>query len=153
FGVLQEFHDFPQLVFRFVDAGDVAKPYFHIVVGVNLRPAAGEGHDAAFRASHATEEKAPERDEEDDGDDPADDFSKPFVRCLASELDPCFLQVLEKFGILDADGHKWMAALRPTLHHTAHALLGHDDLLNRAVADAPLKVAIRNGFAAGHREI
>ena len=59
--VLQELDDLAQLVFGFVHAGDVPEPHLHVVVGVDLRAAARERHDAAFGAAHAAEEEAPER--------------------------------------------------------------------------------------------
>ena len=62
---LQELDDFLELLLGLVHAGDVAEAHLDVVVGVNLRAAAGERHDAAFGATHPAEEEAPERDEED----------------------------------------------------------------------------------------
>ena len=77
---LQELDDLPQLLFRLVDAGDVAEPHLHVVVGVDLRAAARERHHAALGAAHAPEEEAPQRDEEDERNDPAEDLADPAVR-------------------------------------------------------------------------
>ena len=63
--VLQELDDLLQLLFGLVDAGDVGEPHLHFVVGVDLRAAARERHDAAFGAAHPAEEEAPDADEED----------------------------------------------------------------------------------------
>ena len=58
--VLQELDDLLQLLLGFVDAGDVGEAHLHFVVGVDLRAAARERHDAAFGAAHAPEEEAPD---------------------------------------------------------------------------------------------
>src|SRR6476646_9160299 len=56
----------PRLVYFFglVDARDVGKAHLHFIIGVDLRAASGEGHDAAFGAADAAEEEAPEGDDE-----------------------------------------------------------------------------------------
>ena len=58
--VLQELDDLAQLVLRLVHARHVAEPHLHVVVGVDLRLAARERHDAAFGAAHPAEEEAPQ---------------------------------------------------------------------------------------------
>ena len=85
--VLQELDDLAQLVFGFVHARHVAEPHLDVVVGVDLRAAARERHDAAFGAAHAAEEEAPQRDEENQRNDPAEHFADPAVRRLAGVLD------------------------------------------------------------------
>ena len=94
--VLQELDDLAQLVFGFVDARHVAEPHLHVVVGVDLRAAAREGHHAAFGAAHPPEEETPERDEEDERDDPADHFGHPAVGRLAGVLDARLLEILDE---------------------------------------------------------
>ena len=73
-----------QLLLGLVDAGDVGEPDLHFVVGVDLRAAARERHDAAFGAAHAAEEEAPEADEEDQRHDPAEQLGQPAVGDLAA---------------------------------------------------------------------
>ena len=99
--VLQELDDFPQLVFGFIHARHIPEPHLHVVVGVDLRLAARERHDAAFGAAHAPEEEAPQPDEEDERDDPAEDFGNPAVGHFARVFDAALLEVFDQLGVLD----------------------------------------------------
>ena len=86
-GILQELDDLFQLVFRLVDARDIQKTHLHFIVRVDLRAAAGEGHHAAFRAAHSSEEESPDGDEEDQRENPAQHFRQPAAGHLARVLD------------------------------------------------------------------
>ena len=92
--VLQELDDLLQLVFGFVDAGDVGEAHLHLIVRVDLGAAARERHHAAFGAAHAAEEEAPDADEEEQRDDPAEQVRQPAVRELAGVLRPLRLRAL-----------------------------------------------------------
>ena len=77
---LQELDDLLQLFLGLVHAGHVAEPDLDVVVGVDLRAAPGERHDAAFGAAHPPEEEGPEPDDEDQRDDPAEHVGDPPAR-------------------------------------------------------------------------
>ena len=112
FGVLRNSTISAQLLFRFVHAGDVAELHLDVVVGVDLRAAARERHDAALGAAHAAEEEAPQRDEEEERDDPAEHLGDPAAGDLAGVLDAVLPRAPRRsFGILDADGGERLAAL------------------------------------------
>ena len=102
--VLEELDDLLQFFFRFVDAGDVREPNLHFIVGVNLRAAARERHDAAFRAAHPPEEEAPDADEEDERNDPAEKIGQPSIDGLARVLHALGFELLGELRIFDARG-------------------------------------------------
>ena len=85
--VLEELDDLLQLLLRFVDAGDIGEADLDFVVGVDLRAAPRERHDAAFGAAHAAEEEAPDGDEEEHRDHPAEELRQPACwqprRCIS----------------------------------------------------------------------
>ncbi len=98
----QELDDLPQLVLGLVDARDVGEPHLHLIVGVDLRAAAGEGHDAALGASHPAEEEPPQGHDEQHRDDPSQQVRHPAVHGLARELHALGLEILGELRILDA---------------------------------------------------
>ena len=97
--MLQEFDDFHQLFFGFVDAGHVAEAHLHVVLGVDLRLAARERHDAAFSAAHLPEEEAPEGNEKEQWNNPAQEFWQPAVHQLAAVLDAALLELGDERGV------------------------------------------------------
>ena len=151
--VLEEFDNFSQLVFRFVDAGHVSEPDFYIIVCIDLGAAASEGHDAPLGTTHTTKEETPERDQENDRDYPADQFGQPFIGRLAGELDARSFEVFNQLGIFNADRDERVRALRPTFHDPADPVVGDDDLLDGAVAHALLELAVGDRFASLHGEV
>ena len=73
-----------QLICGLVHARDVGEAHLDVVVGVDLRAAARERHDAALGAAHPPEEERPHPDDEDEREHPAEqDVGQPAVLQLA----------------------------------------------------------------------
>ena len=149
---LEELDDLAQFLLSLVHAGDVAEPHLHVVVRINLGAAAREGHDAAFGAAHAAEEEAPQGDQEDDRNDPAEQLRHPAAGDLAGVFDAVFLEVLQQLGILDAHGGEVPALFGGLLELPADPILGDGDLLDLALANEVLEVAVGNRLARLKRE-
>ena len=153
FGVFRNSTISLELLLGLVDAGDIRKPYLHVVIRIDLRLAAGERHDAALGAAHAAEEEAPQGDEEEDGDDPAEHLADPPAGHLAAVRDAVFLELLDELRILDPDGGEGARLLLALgLQRPAHAVVGDADVLHLAGAHRGLELAVGERLARLHRE-
>ena len=154
-GVLQELDDLSKLVLGLVHAGHVLEAHLHVIVGVDLRAAAREGHDAAFGPADAAEEEAPHGDQQHERDDPAEDLGQPAADRLAGVLDLVRVEVFDQLRILDARGDEEVRALPALALRVAKlavdGLVAHRGLDHLAVADERLELAVRD-LATGRRE-
>src|SRR5207237_10792104 len=127
--------------------------HLHVIVGVDLRLAARERHDAAFGAAHAAEKESPKADDEQQGNDPADDIGKPAVGDFAGVLDAVLLELLGELRVRDPDGGEGFRLLTADQFEEAtNAILGKRDLLDFSFADQGLEVAVGDRLAARELE-
>ena len=151
--VLQELDDLPQLVFGLVHARHVGKAHLDVVVGVDLRAAAGKRHHAAFGSAHAPEEETPQRHQQQQRDDPAEDFGQPAADDLAVVLDLVRFEVLNEFRVLDARRHEGVRPLSAFasgfLELAADDLIADRDLDDLVRAQQGLELAVGDRASAG----
>jgi hypothetical protein len=131
-----------ELLFGLVHAGHVGEPHLDFIVGVDLRAAAREGHDAAFRAAHAPEEEAPQPDEEQQRNDPAEEIGKPAVGELAGVLDAAGLELFGQLRILDARDRELPLLLGAVLERAPDQLIADRDLGDLAAFDQRFELRV-----------
>ena len=144
--VLEKLDDLLQLVFGFVDAGDVREPHLHLIVGVNLRAAPRERHHSAFGATHPPEEEAPDADEEHQRNDPTEQIGQPAVGHLALVFHTFGFELLDELRVFDPGrcellGRFWVV-VRGRVERAANALLGDRHLGDLAVPEQRLELAV-----------
>jgi hypothetical protein len=139
--VLQELDDLAELLLGLIDARHVPELHLDVRLGVDLRLAPGERHDAALRAAHTPHEERHDGHDEQEGQHPPQHFSER-ARQLALEPDLAGGQFLHELGVFDADRGEGHGLARPVLVSAPHVLRSDGDVRDLALRQKRLELGV-----------
>src|SRR5215472_9337281 len=96
----QEFNDFPQLLFGFIDAGYVLEGDLFLLHREQARAALTEGKSLISASLHLADHEVPERGEKSQGREIHQPAPAPTAHIFHRDIDVLFLQLLDHIGVV-----------------------------------------------------
>src|SRR5215831_17006016 len=154
-GILQKVDDFDQLVLGLVDAGDVAKSDFGLLLDVDLGAALADRHQPADAAlPHPADCEHPDADKENRRQDPGEQIGDPMALDDPAIGDAVLVQAFGELGRLNPCRDK---ILQPVgiglLQGPLDAILGDCNLVDLVLVEERLEATVRDRRELGALQI
>jgi hypothetical protein len=147
--VLEELHDFAQLGFRLVHAGDVGECHAGLVLDIDLGAALPDRHEPAAEAllpGHAADQPEPDAEEHQRRHHPGKDIAQERALLHARVLHLELRQPLGHLGLHHVGDDDFLAVFLRRLEFARDAAVAHDDFLDAVFGQQPLELAVRHDF-------
>jgi len=140
--ILEELHDFAQLVLGLVHPGHIVEPDSGVGLDVDFCLALADRHDAAEALAHAAREHHPEPEEENDRNDPPKEVLNERALHLARIGDAIFLKLVGKWRI-DPGGHELgLAVWKRLLELPLNVTVRNRDLIDLVILQQLRELAV-----------